>query len=81
MTPTSWRWETDTADWGVDILWERRLLSWWGADKPLPGVPAYAQGGGGQEQTFDDFLATSASPYGCPPDITAAIRRALLTPR
>lgn len=77
--PRSWRWETPDAEWGVEIVPQKGILSWWGADKPRPGVPSHAQGGGGQFQTIADFLACGQGPYPCPPPIRDALRDALKT--
>ncbi len=77
MAP-SWSWETETADWGVSLDEATGTLRWWGADKPRPGVPAYAQGGGGADQPVADLLATGQPRYPCPPavleEIVAATR-------
>ncbi len=68
-----WSWETETSEWGVELDARAGLLRWWGADKPRPGVPAYAQGGGGFDQPVADLLATGQPPYACPPEVLAEV--------
>ncbi len=68
-----WTWATETADWGVTLDEATGTLSWWGADKPRPGVPEYAQGGGGIDQPIDELLATGRPRYGCPEAILAEV--------
>ncbi len=41
-----WHWETEHATWSVELQVERAQLYWVGADKPRPGVPYSALGGG-----------------------------------
>jgi hypothetical protein len=77
-----WHWETEHATWSVELQVERAQLYWVGADKPRPGVPYSALGGGAQTQPFEELLATGRSRYTCPPHILAeviAAVRALVT--
>jgi len=76
-----WQWSTDSAEWGVVLDAEAGVLRWRGVDKPRPGVPAYAQGGGEVEQRIWDLLTTGRPGYQCPPeilvDVLGAARAAL----
>jgi len=66
MATRRWYWDESTSEWGVELDEAAGLLRWWGADKPRPGVPAYAQGGGGMDQPIEEFLRTASPPYACP---------------
>jgi hypothetical protein len=71
-----WYWEESTSDWGVELDEAAGLLRWWGADKPRPGVPAYAQGGGGRDQPIREFLESGLPAYRCPPHVLAELLEA-----
>ena len=73
MPSRRWSWETTDSDWGVELDEAAGLLRWWGADKPRPGVPAYAQGGGGQDQPIGELLRGARPPYDCPGAILADV--------
>ena len=73
MANRIWSWDTETSDWGVELDAAAGVLHWWGSDKPLPNVPAYAQGGGGLDQTIVELLATRRGAYWCPPEILADV--------
>lgn len=68
-----WYWDEPTREWGVELDELRGVLKWWGADKPRPGVPAYAQGGGGVDQPIAELLRTNDPPYDCPAGILAEV--------
>jgi hypothetical protein len=80
-----WQWDTESAEWGVDLDEQAGVLRWWGADKPRAGVPAYAQGGGGADQPIAELLSTGVPSYACPPgileDVMDAARAALVVPK
>jgi len=76
-----WQWNTDDAEWSVVLDAQANVLHWRGVDKPRPGVPAYAQGGGEVDQRTWDLLTTGRPAYECPPeilvDVFSAARAAL----
>jgi hypothetical protein len=83
MEPMSrlWQWDTKDAEWSVELDEQTGVLRWRGADKPRPGVPAYAQGGGEVEQRSWDLVTTGRPAYECPPailvDVLSTARSAL----
>jgi hypothetical protein len=71
-----WEWSTNDADWSVMFDEQAGVLRWRGVDKPRPGVPAYAQGGGEVDQKTWDLLTTGRAAYECPPEILVDVIRA-----
>lgn len=68
-----WAWSTTDAAWSVTLDQEAGVLHWLGADDPRPGVPAYALGGGGMDQSARDLLTTGRPAYPCPPEILVEV--------
>jgi len=76
----NWNWEIEYTTFHVKLNLVEQLVQF-SAGENRPGVPAYAQGGGGYDLTFEDFLEKvdqGKNPIGASPEllteITAKVR-------
>ncbi|MFT3713223.1 MAG: hypothetical protein QM817_36675 [Archangium sp.] len=75
---SAWTWDLDErTDAGVKLDLARGVLTWWAADKVLPGMTAHMVSGGEQDQSVADFLAGKPTPWKCPQAILGELRAAL----
>ena len=75
---TEWTWDLDDrTEAGVKLDRTRGVLTWWAADRVLPGMTAHMVSGGERDQRVADFLAGKSTPWKVPDPVLAELRAAL----